>query len=388
MAFEVPLFWSAFLLLIYTHVGYPLLAAACAWLRRRDARVAGASGEDALPTVSVVVVAHDEARWIDRRIRNLLALDYPAERISLLVASDGSTDGTAERARAYEDDAVRVFAFPVRRGKPAVLNEVVPQARGDIVVFADARQTFEAGAIRALVAPFADEAVGAVSGELVLRPEGETGLGRGMGFYWNHEKWIRRSESRVDSTVGATGAIYAIRSAAFTPIPPDTVLDDVLIPMQIVRRGYRTVFEPGARAWDSVPADPGHEFQRKVRTIAGTFQLFARERWLLSPLHNRLWIQTLSHKVLRLLTPFLLAAVLLSSLSLPGGWISGTALAGQAAFYAAAAAGHAFRRVRRPTPLFAVPYVNCLLAAATLVALVRLTAGGQAVTWKKLVQPT
>jgi biofilm PGA synthesis N-glycosyltransferase PgaC len=281
-----------------------------------------------------------------------------------------------------------VCAFAVRRGKPSVLNDVVPRARGAIVALADARQTFEAGALRRLVAPFGDEQVGAVSGELLLPPDGDGSVGQGMGLYWRYEKWIRRSEAAVDSTVGATGALYAIRRRLFTRIAEDVILDDVLIPMTIVRRGYRTVFEPGARAWDHRPADPGREFQRKVRTIAGNFQLFARERWLLHPRHNRLWVQTLSHKGLRLLTPLLLAALLVGSLAVRDAWTSRAALASQAAFYAAALAGYAFRHARRPTPLIAVPYVNCLLAAATLVALARLAAGRQAVTWKKSVQPT
>lgn len=388
MSLAVVSFWGALLLLIYTHIGYPLLLAAWASLRGLAVRRAAVPKDAALPTVTVVVVAHDEAPLIDERIRNLLALDYPRELIDIMIASDGSADGTAERARAHEAEGVRVFSFPVRRGKPAVLNEVVPEARGEIVALADARQSFEVGAMRALVAPFDDEGVGAVSGELVLQSDGEGSLGQGMGFYWNYEKWIRRNEARVDSTVGATGAIYAIRRQLFTPIPPDVILDDVLIPMTIVRRGYRTLFEPRARAWDHLPAEPGREFQRKVRTIAGNFQLFARERWLLRPSRNRLWVQTISHKGLRLLTPFLLATIFVGSLSLRDTWISRAALAGQTVFYAAAVAGYAFGHVRRrQTPLISVPYVNCLLAAATLVALVRLTVGRQAVTWEKSVQP-
>jgi len=371
-------FWGALLLLAYTHFGYPLLIAA--WARRRRAAV---YRDEALPPVSILVVAHDEARRIDARIQNLLALDYPRELLDIMIASDGSTDGTVERARAYEAEGVRVFAFPGRRGKAGVLNELLPQARAEIVTLADARQQFEAEALRALVAPFQDGRVGAVSGELMLLSGNDRRLGQGVGLYWRYEKWIRGNEARADSTVGTTGAIYAIRRRLFEPIPPDTILDDVLVPMRIVRQGYRALFEPRARAHDRISARPGDEFQRKVRTIAGNFQLFARERWLLDPRRNRIWFQTASHKALRLLTPFMMAVVFLGSLALEPAWLSQIMLAGQAAFYAAALAGHALRDGRRKTPLLTVPYVTSLLAVATIVALGRFLMGGQAVTWQK-----
>ena len=378
MSIEHGLFWGSVLLLFYTHFGYPALLAVWAWRRK-----AFAARPEALPTVTVLVVAYNEAPVIERRLRNLLALDYPRGLVDLMIASDGSTDGTPERAGSGESEGVRVFSFPERRGKPAVLNELVPQARGEIVVLADARQRFELGALSALVAPFQDPRVGAVSGELLLDSPDENGLGQGVGLYWRYEKWIRHNEARVDSTVGTTGAIYAIRRDLFEPLPPETILDDVLVPMRIVRRGYRTLFEPQARAYDRPATEQREEFRRKVRTIAGNFQVFAREPWLLDPRRNRLWVQTVSHKGLRLLTPFLLATVLLGSLLIQDPWISPAALAAQAAFYAAALVGYARRGDRRRTPLITVPYVTCLLAAATLVALARFTIGSQTVTWQK-----
>ena len=290
------LLWLSLGLLAYVYAGYPALM----WVRaarRPPARHVWA----ATPAVSVVVVAHNEARRVTERIENLLALDYPRERLEIILVSDGSTDGTVDRARAYAHRGVIVRAFAQRRGKPSVLNETVPAASGEIVVLADARQRFAPEALRALVRPFADPRVGAVSGELVLtRAADATAAGDGVGFYWRYEKLIRQSESRVHSTVGATGAIYAVRRALFTAIPADTILDDVVIPMNIVRQGYRVLFESGARAYDRVSATAREEFTRKVRTIAGTFQLFGRHRWLLGPVQNPLWFQTLSHKGARL----------------------------------------------------------------------------------------
>ncbi|MGH9797640.1 MAG: glycosyltransferase family 2 protein [Candidatus Polarisedimenticolia bacterium] len=369
------IFWVSLLLLAYTWAGYPLLLRIRARLRPAPPRRAPIE-----PLVSVVLIVHDEAERIEGRLRNLLDLDYPEERLEILVGSDGSTDDTVARARRADDRRLRVSAFPVRRGKPAVINDLVPQARGEIVVFADARQWFEAGALRSLVASFADPAVGAVGGELVLDGGKGTAVGDGIGAYWRLESAIRRGESLVDSTVGATGAFYAIRRSLFAPIPEDTLLDDVLVPMRIAKRGARVVHDPGARAHDRNAGTGGGELARKVRTIAGTFQLFARERWLLLPWRNRLWLQTLSHKGLRLLGPPLLAGAFLSSLWLAGRPFYRLALLSQALFYAAALAGASLRR--RPR-LFSIPYVVCLLTLATVVGLLRLLTGRQKVTWER-----
>jgi len=374
------IFWLSLALLAYAHVGYPALIAARARLAPRPHRRGGE------PTVSTVIVAYNEAARIGARIENLRALDYPSDRLEIVVASDGSSDGTAERARAWEPDGVTVVAFETRRGKPAVLNDVVPKLRGEIVVMADARQTFDTRALRALVAPFADTAVGAVSGELILTSGGATHVGEGVGLYWRYEKFIRRHESLADSTVGATGAIYAIRRALFAPVPADTILDDVLIPMTIVGRGYRVLFEATARAYDRPAATAPEEFRRKVRTIAGTFQLFARNRWLLSPRRNRLWLQTVSHKGLRLMSPLLLGALVASNVLLVEAPLYRLALGAQLAFYGAALVGALTRGTRVRIPFMSVPYVFCLLNWATTVAFLRFLAGRQRVTWDKAAQ--
>jgi hypothetical protein len=371
------IFWASGLLLLYANAGYPLLMRAWAALAPRPPRESRAE-----PELSVVVVAQDEAARIEARLENLVSLDYPAERLEIVLASDGSRDATVERARRYERHGVRIAAFERRRGKASVLNDVVPRCRGEIVVLADARQRFETGALRALVAPFADPRVGVVSGELILS-EAEGGRGApGGGLYWRFEKAIRRDESRVDSTLGATGAIYALRRELFEPIPADTLLDDVLVPARALKRGFRVVFAPAARAHDRVAA-PEQEFTRKVRTIAGTFQLFARERWLLDPSRNRIWLQTVSHKLLRLLTPALLAAALAANLALAGEPLYRAGLVAQLAFYLAALIGWGSARARRASRLASVPFLLCLLAWATVVAFWRFARGGQPVTWAK-----
>lgn len=373
------LFWASILLLGYTYLGYPILIFTWASLRPRPPRPRGAE-----PTVTVLVVAHNESPRIAARLDNLLSLDYPRDQLEIVIGSDGSSDGTVERAASYEEAGVTVVAFQVRRGKSAVLNDLVPKARGEIVVFADARQRFETGALRALVAPFADPHVGAVSGELILTDNAEgTAVGEGVGFYWRYEKSVRRNESRADSTVRATGAIYAVRRDLFEPIPDDTILDDVLIPARIAHREYRVLFEPGARAYDRAAATAAEEFARKVRTIAGNFQLLARERWLLNPFRNRLWFQTVSHTGLRLLTPLLLVATFGANFLLVDRPFYRAAFVAQIIFYTAAISGYVIRNAKKNISLLIVPYVLCLMSWATVLGFLRFVTGRQLVTWEK-----
>src|SRR4029450_5472045 len=226
-------FWVSLVLLVYVYVGYPLIAVVRARLSAQPRRKAPIE-----PTVSIVVIAHNEAERIGGRIENLLALDYPRHKLEIVIGSAGPTDATVDRARGYERFGVTVRAFQQHRGKPAVVNALVPLVRGDIVVFADARQRFEPQTVRQLVANFADPHVGAASGELVITPGDETApAGHGAALYWRYEKAIRSAEGLVDSTIGATGAIYAIRRALFEPIPEDTLLDEGLVPLGGGRRG-------------------------------------------------------------------------------------------------------------------------------------------------------
>lgn len=378
------LFWGAVAALAYTFAGYPALVCALARIAGRPVR-----REPIAPSVSILIAAHDEADVISGRIENCLALDYPADRLEIVVASDGSTDGTVELARRYErprsgGPVVRVLAYPWRRGKPSVLNDSVPQCRGEIVVLADARQRYDADAVRRLAENFADPRVGVASGELVLSNERGAAVGDGVDAYWRYEKVIRRAESALHSTVGATGAIYAIRRRLFEPVPADTLVDDVVIPVRIARRGFRVVFDARARAWDRAAATAREEYTRKVRTIGGIAQLFGRERWLWLPTH-RLWLPAVSHKLLRLAAPFLmLTAFATAALLAPGRPLYTLALVAQTALYAAAAAGALLRHRRSgPARWLAVPYAFCLLNFTTLVALGRFVTGRQTVQWRK-----
>ncbi len=341
------IFWVSVALVAYTYAGYPLLLAL--WARGFSRPIRRAT---VTPKVTVVVIAHNEEHRIVAKIETILAQDYPATALRVLVASDGSTDGTLAAIEPWRGNRVGAIGWPDRRGKAACLNDAVAACSEDVIVFTDARQRLHPGAVRALVENFADERVGAVSGELVFETEDATEFGEGVDAYWRYEKAIRLRECFVDSTVGATGALYAIRRNLYRPIPANTVLDDVLIPMNVVLQGYRVAFEPRAVAYDRPARDAAQERVRKVRTLAGNFQLFATRPDFLLPWRNRIAFQFWSHKVLRLVCPWAMATALVASAALaPRSPLYTSALAMQLAFWGAALAGALFPAVRSLRPV-------------------------------------
>ena len=365
-------FWIALAFIAYTYVGYPLAV----WLLARLRPESPAAAPQEWPAVTVVMAAYNEEARVRAKLANLRSLDYPG-KLHAIVVSDGSTDGTAAAAAA---EGAEVIAYPDRRGKPSAVNLALERARGDVVLFTDVRQELEPGALRALVARLTEPGVGAVSGELVHREPGSA-IAAHIGLYWRYEKAIRRAESRLDSTVGVTGAIYAIRRADFRPLAPGTILDDFIVPMRIARRGARVLFEPAAIAYDELQRDVAGERKRKVRTLTGNFQAFRREPWLFSPAANPLWLQFLSHKVFRLLVPYALAVLLVASLLAPGRLYEAAALA-QIAFYAVAGLGRVLPRLARLRLVsFAIVFID--LNWAAVLALRNYLAGDVDARWEK-----
>jgi poly-beta-1,6-N-acetyl-D-glucosamine synthase len=322
------LFWAAAVLVAYTFVGY-----AC-WLRLRLLwRHRPVRRGMCMPAVSIVMVVRNEEQVLEEKLQNLLALDYPAELCQIIAVSDGSTDRTEEILReASRDLRVGVILNQLARGKAAGLNDALELAQGEIVVFTDARQKVEASAVRLLVENFADPEVGCVSGELMLGENGQDESNRGMGLYWMIEKQLRELEAASGSVVGATGALYAVRRELLCNIPQGTILDDVYIPMQVVRQGKRVVFDGRARAWDSPNLGLGREFSRKVRTLSGNYQLLQLAPWLVGS-SNPIRFEFVSHKLLRLMVPFAMAALLATSFVLTGPFYR-LALIVQLVFYA------------------------------------------------------
>ena len=260
-------------------------------------------------SISYVISVKNGQDVVSKRIGNLLAQDLEGIDTEIILVSDGSTDRTVEVAEGAGAENLRVIQVPVNRGKPYCLNLALTEARGDVIVFADVRQEFEPDAVRKLIANFSDPSVGAVSGQL-FPAESKVGSGKGMDLYWKIEKRIRSLESAFASCIGCTGAIYALRRELYVPIPDDTLLDDVVIPMKVLEKGGRVLYELGAHAYDSQKLELSKESIRKARTIAGNFQmLFRYPHWLFSlgTIHSWMFF---SHKISRLLAPFCLPVLL------------------------------------------------------------------------------
>lgn len=306
-ALTLAMFWICAALLAHIFVGYPLWIWLQARLFPRPIRKRSIT-----PKVTVIVAAYDGAAYIQSKLTNLGNLGYPRDRMDIIVACDGCHDDTAQLARAFGDARVKVLEFDTRRGKAACLNSAVAQARGDVLLMTDVRQKLSPTALRDLVENLADPHVGAVGGELVLS-DPNTGFAQSVDAYWRYEKLIRHAESRSGSTIGVSGALYAIRRELFEPLPEGTVLDDVLVPMRVIAAGHRVVFEPAALAWDRATQAPGEERRRKIRTLAGNCQLIQLAPWLLLPWRNPAWFRFISHKLLRLLGPWLLLGLAVTS---------------------------------------------------------------------------
>lgn len=304
-------------LLAYTIAGYPLIQAALARFRPRPSSAADPDGP-----VSVIICARDEGPRIRARIDNLLAMEYPADRMEIIVVSDGSVDNTDDAVLGYGDPRVRLVRQERPMGKAAALNAGIAAASHDLLLLGDARQTFAPDVARLLLSHFNDPRVGAVSGRLEIRPEQGSGAASGVGSsYWSYEVRLRAAESASGSVIGVTGAIYALRRECFTPLPEGTILDDVLIPMRAVLAGWRILYETRAVAVDVKAVSDQSEKQRKVRTLYGNLQLMRLAPELFVPWKNPLWLRFISHKILRLFLPALFAVALIFSL-LAGGWMT------------------------------------------------------------------
>lgn len=370
-------FWFSLGLVAYTHVGYAVLVRLLA-RRRRFAPLTDSS----TPALTVVVAAFNEAGRIRARVMDILAQEYPASGVSVIVVSDGSTDGTAAAA-ALDDARVRVLALPENRGKAVALNAAMALVNTELVVFTDARQMFAPLALRRLVAAFADPRVGAVSGELELR-ETVDGVVRPApaGLYWRMEKKLRECEAQLGCLHGVSGAIYALRSALFRPLPAGTILDDMWIPLQAVFAGKRVWMARDAIARDVSSSDSAEEFRRKLRTLAGNWQLIRRLPRLLDPVRNRVFVAWFSHKLLRLIAPWALIAVLLTS-ALAEGMVYRAAFVLQCVAYAAAAFALAAPRIAVRVPLLSAAGSFVMLNSAALLALPAYAAMDTQRLWKK-----
>ncbi len=311
---------------IYVLALYPL---GLAFYARRNKRPISKGGK-AL-SISIILPVRNGERWVREKIDSLLASDYPRDLVSIIVVSDGSTDATTSLVASSNDGRVKLVDLPAR-GKATAINRGVEMALGEIIAFTDVRQRFDPLALRKMTSCFNDPCVGVVTGELVIT-EGVNHEEVNTGLYWKYEKWIRRNLNAVDALLGATGAIYAVRRSLVKPIPPDTLLDDVHIPLAAIGADYRIYFECEAKAYD-LPTSLKSEFKRKVRTQAGVYQIIRRFPGVLWP-GNRRSFHFLSHKAGRLFLPFFFLSILVSTPFLPPLLLI-PAASGQALFYGAA----------------------------------------------------
>lgn len=369
------IFWGSAAALAYVYLIYPALLALVRPIANKPVQKARIE-----PTVCLFIPAHNEAAVIHAKLRNSIAIDYPADRLDIVVASDGSVDDTNAIVGRFAP-RVRLLEFSPRRGKIAVINEGMRSIAADIVVFSDANTFLETGAVRELVRNFADPTVGAVSGDVALVGE-RADLGRSEDLYYVYERWLQQAESDIGSMIAADGALYAIRSELFVPPADDTILDDMAIPMAVVRAGRRVVFDATARAYEQGSQTAMEEFARKARVVAGAMQFMSRRQsWV--PLRSpQAVLSLMSHKGLRWLSPSFVAGTFVTSILLADlSWGYSTAAALQGLLFVCGLAGciPAARRVS----FLALAHYFCLVQVAAGVGLVRGLTGAQSVLWRR-----
>jgi cellulose synthase/poly-beta-1,6-N-acetylglucosamine synthase-like glycosyltransferase len=372
------LLWTSLAAVAYVYIGYPLLLFVAARLLGQPVK-----RRPWLPTVSILIAAHNEERFIRRKLESVLALNYPPHLLQILVGCDGCTDATEAAVRDYAWAGIRLVSLPHRCGKAATINRMLELATGEVILFGDARQTYHPDALRELVADLADPAVAGASGSVVLTG-GSGAVAQGAGLYRRYDEFLRHHEALLFSTLGAAGAIYAMRRELCEPLPEDAVLDDFEMPMRAVAKGYRIAFEPAAMAYDIAPSSSDQELRRKVRTLAGNYQALWRLRSCLHLGRSPVAWQLLSHKVGRLVAPFALIVALMANAATAVSLSHhGVLLAMQVAFYGLAAVGAAASRRGIRAKVLCLPYVFALMNWAALLAFFRVLRGGQTVAWER-----
>ena len=373
------LFWGALALILFTYLLFPLVIVLRGWLRPKAFKKGNAT-----KSVSILIAAYNEADAIVQRIENLLALDYPRAEFEIVVASDGSCDGTAAKTRRFADQGVKLLDLP-RQGKSLALNAAAEAATGEILVFTDANTIFARDALRALIRPFWDPEVGGVAGNQVyLRDDTRSLTADGECWYWSFDRLLKESQSRAGSVVSATGAVYAIRRSLFRPIPVDAT-DDFMVSTGVVAQRRRLVFAADAVAYEPVAVQAEIEYGRKLRIITQGLRAVQLRRQLLNPRRYGFYaVQLLWHKILRRLMVIPLLVLLATS---PWRWTSGlfyqAAAMTQAVFYVLSLTGFALSRTRLGRiRTLAVPFYFCLVNFAALVSLCNMFAGRRVRNWE------
>lgn len=375
------IFWACFFLVVYTYLLYPVVLFLASATARRWGRSAVAPGGGVLPSVSLVIAAHNEERYLTDKLANLAALDYPRDRLEILFVSDGSTDGTNEMlGRAAQDGTITLVTLPSRGGKSNALNQAVPRAKHDVLVFSDAATLFAPDAVREMVQHFADPRVGVVCGALQFQASAESRQTEGL--YWRYESLLRLMESRIGVTLTASGAIYALRRECFVPLSADTLVEDLVVPMTARRLGFRVLYDPNARGTDFAAPTVAGEFSRRVRIATGSFR--ALGGLLRGPLDPVTAFAFVSHKLLRWMLPFLLIGMLVTSAAMVDSPLYRALFVLQVLFYAWALAGYLLRPRIQRIRYALVPYYLLAIHLAFLVGFVRYLCGRREIEWRQV----
>ena len=372
------LFYLSLALIAYCYFGYPLLCWVLALWRREwlPPKV------DDLPTVSLIIAAYNEEQVIGAKLDNARQLDYPGDRLQIIVASDASTDRTDEIVAARGDQGIVLNILPLRGGKTAALNAAVPKATGEILVFSDANGMYRPDALKRLVPWFQNKKVGGVSGELNYENPGGRSRVEGEVYYWSYERFLKRLESRLGSILGANGSIYAIRRELFVPLDPG-LIDDLVLPLTICKRGFQVKYEPRAISVEESSRSFEEEFARKKRIISQGLRAVAAHADLLNPFRHRfLSFQLISHKLLRWMVSLLLIVLFVSNLFLLDQPLFALAAGVQIGFYGLAAIGGLFRKHLGDVRLFHIPFYFCMTYGAALYGLGLFLLGRTPVAWE------
>jgi len=365
------IFWACAALPVYAYIGFPILLVMLAAVMPRRVRK-----QPFEPMVSLLIPAYNEAEVIEAKIRNSFELDYPPDKMEIVIASDGSKDATAEIAGRFADGhRVRVLAYEVNRGKIGNLNEAVRQCGGEIIVFSDASAFLRRDSVRRLLMNFADPQVGAVSGRYTVIKPDDVAIGNSEDFYWRYETFLKEKESEVASCLGGHGHLHAIRRELYPFPAPGTINDDYVIPFSVLAKGYRAVYEPEAILYEEARQMTG--FGRRVRIMAGNFQQLREMKGILK--QPMMLFFFLSHKGSRLIAPFAMVAALIANLFLLGSPLYQALLWLQVAFYALAVVG-TFIALRPKTLL--LPFYFCMINAAAFFGAYHALTNRRRMAWK------
>ena len=374
----IAIFWAALFLVVYTYLIYPVLL----WLLAAGRKMPEYAPLGEWPEASLIIAAHNEEAVLHTKLENALAMDYPAERLDIIVVSDASTDGTDRIAAEFAEHGVRLHRQAVRAGKTEAQNAGVRLARGQFLAFSDANSMYAPSALKRLLAPFADERIGCVCGELQYANPDEQGVGKGEGLYWRYEQFLKRRESLLSSALGANGAIYALRRALFVELRGD-IISDFVAPLHAWRRGFRIAYEPTAVATEYSSVRFGDEFRRRRRIVSRSLYGLWTEAGVLNPFaHFFFAFQMFSHKLLRWLVPVWLVVVLAVNIALATDGYYGLLLALQVAFYGLAALGLLLPERLGRCWLFYVPAYFTATNWGTLLGLLSFVTGRRHRVWQ------